>query len=110
VQPSIIRVGGLTEALKIGHAAETYSMGVVPHNPHGPIAIAATVALASVLSNFVILESYENDNPPTRREFVRAGPLIEGDYYPVSDMPGLGIEIDENRLRGLCSDVDRVKA
>jgi hypothetical protein len=28
VQPSIIRVGGLTEAIKIGHAAETYSMGV----------------------------------------------------------------------------------
>ncbi|QHI97421.1 hypothetical protein GT347_05125 [Xylophilus rhododendri] len=110
VQPSIIRVGGLTEAVKIGHAAETYSMGVVPHNPHGPVAIAATVTLASVLTNFVIQESYENDNPPTRRQFVKAGPLIQGDHYEVSNMPGLGIEIDEERLKPLCSETGRLAA
>lgn len=110
VQPSIIRVGGLSEALKIGHAAETYSLGVAPHNPHGPIAIAASVTLASVLTNFVILESYENHNPPARREFVKTGPLITGDHYQVSDMPGLGIEIDEEKLAALSSETDRLVA
>ena len=110
VQPSIIRVGGLTEAIKIGHAAETYSIGVAPHNPHGPIAIAASVTLAAVLSNFVILESYENDNPPSRSRFVNEGPSIEGDHYTVSDMPGLGIEIDECRLGAICSHTDRLVA
>ncbi|MGI6852146.1 mandelate racemase/muconate lactonizing enzyme family protein [Mesorhizobium sp. 1B3] len=110
VQPSIIRVGGLSEAVKIGHAAETYSLGVVPHNPHGPVAIAASVTLASVLTNFVILESYENNNPPTRSQFVKDGPLIEGDHYSVSDRPGLGIEIDESELRNLCTEVDRLVA
>ncbi|MES2185788.1 MAG: mandelate racemase/muconate lactonizing enzyme family protein [Pseudomonadota bacterium] len=110
VQPSIIRVGGLTEAVKIGHAAETYSIGVVPHNPHGPVAIAATVTLSSVLTNFVIQESYENDNPPTRSAFVKAGPLIQGDHYLVSDMPGLGIEIDEAALGRLCSEIGRASA
>jgi len=110
VQPSIIRVGGLTEALKIGYAAETYSMGVVPHNPHGPIAIAASVTLAAVLTNFVILESYENDNPPSRSRFVKEGPLIKGDFYPVSDMPGLGIEIDESTLANLSTEADRLFA
>ncbi|RYE32876.1 MAG: mandelate racemase/muconate lactonizing enzyme family protein [Hyphomicrobiales bacterium] len=101
VQPSIIRVGGLSEALKIGQAAETYNIGVVPHNPHGPVAIAASVTLASLLTNFVILESYENDNPPFRAQFVRQGPLIEGDSYVLSDLPGLGIEIDEIALARL---------
>lgn len=101
VQPSIIRVGGLTEAVKIGNAAETYSIGVAPHNPHGPVAIAASVTLASVLTNFVILESYENDNPPSRSHFVRQGPVIEGDGYRVSEAPGLGIEIDEMALAKL---------
>jgi galactonate dehydratase len=110
VQPSIIRVGGLTEAVKIGHAAETYSIGVVPHNPHGPVAIAATVALSSVLTNFVLQESYENDNPPTRSQFVKAGPLIIEDYYPVSTMPGLGIEIDEAKLAELSSEVTSATA
>lgn len=110
VQPSIIRVGGITEAVKIGHAAETYSLGVVPHNPHGPVAIAASVALASMLTNFVILESYENNNPPTRSEFVKWGPRIDGDCYRVSDAPGLGIEIDEARLAGLSSHVERIAA
>lgn len=110
VQPSIIRVGGITEALKIGHAAETYSLGVVPHNPHGPIAKAASVTLAAVLTNFVILESYENDNPATGRDFVKVGPLILGDYFPVCDLPGLGIEIDEGQLERLSSHVDRLAA
>jgi galactonate dehydratase len=110
VQPSIIRVGGLTEAIKIGHAAETYSIGVAPHNPHGPVAIAASVTLAAVLTNFVILESYENNNPPSRHQFVKEGPSIKGDYYPVSDMPGLGIELDESKLGDLSSDTERLVA
>ncbi len=110
VQPSIIRVRGITEALKIGHAAETYSIGVVPHNPHGPIAKAASVTLASLLTNFVILETYENDNPATSKEFVRNGPLIQDDYYPVSDLPGLGIDIDEERLKKLSSHVETTVA
>jgi len=110
VQPSIIRVGGLTEAVKIGHAAEVYSIGVVPHNPHGPVAIAATVTLSAVLTNFVIQESYENDNPSTRKDFVKWGPEIEEDFYRVSDKPGLGIQIDEDALRPLCCDVSRTAA
>lgn len=110
VQPSIIRVGGLTEAIKIGHAAETYSIGVAPHNPHGPIAIAASITLAAVLTNFVILESYENDNPPSRHQFVKEGPSIKGDHYLVSNMPGLGIEVDESKLGDICSHTDRLDA
>lgn len=110
VQPSILRVGGLTEALKIAHAAETYSMGVVPHNPHGPVAIAASVAFASVITNFVILETYENNNPPTRSEFMRIQPLIQGDYYPVTDLPGLGVEINEERLAELSLKSDSLVA
>jgi galactonate dehydratase len=107
VQPSIIRVGGLTEAVKIGHAAETYSIGVAPHNPHGPVAIAASVTLASVLTNFVILESYENTNPPQRAAIVRDGPSIVGDCIAVSDLPGIGIDIDESKLAEVSSERDR---
>jgi galactonate dehydratase len=110
VQPSIIRVGGITEAVKIGHAAETYSMGVVPHNPHGPVAIAASVTLSSILSNFVILESYENNNPSSRAQFVAEGPMIKGNHYPVLDMPGLGISIKEEELSKLSADKDRLVA
>ena len=109
VQPSIIRVGGLTEAVKIGHAAETYSLGIAPHNPHGPVAIAASINLAAVLTNFVILESYENDNPPSRSRFVKEGPLIKGDHYEIPDMPGLGIAIDEHQLAGLSSEADQIR-
>ncbi|RSO10035.1 hypothetical protein DMH18_14370 [Streptomyces sp. WAC 06783] len=107
VQPSVIRVGGLTEAVKIGHAAETYAIGVAPHNPHGPIAIASSVTLAAVLPNFVVLESYENHNPPARTEFVREGPAIAGDRYVLSDAPGLGIEIDEPKLAEIATKFTR---
>ncbi|WNJ88092.1 enolase C-terminal domain-like protein [Bosea sp. 685] len=86
------------------------SIGVTPHNPHGPIAITASVTLAAVLTNFVILESYENANPPSRNQFVKDGPLIKGNFYPVSDILGLGIEIDESKLGDLSSDTERLIA
>ena len=38
-------VGGITEALKITHWAETHYIDIVPHNPLGPVSAAACVAL-----------------------------------------------------------------
>lgn len=110
VQPSILRVGGLSEALRIGSTAETYSIGVAPHNPHGPVSTAATVALASLLPNFVVMETYDNNYPPVLAEFVQVGPVIVGDHFDVTDRPGLGVEIDEEKLAVVCGEVGRLAA
>ncbi|MCH7653855.1 MAG: mandelate racemase/muconate lactonizing enzyme family protein, partial [Chloroflexi bacterium] len=49
-------VGGITEALKITHWAETHYIDIVPHNPLGPISAAACVNLCMASTNVGVQE------------------------------------------------------
>ena len=49
-------VGGLTEALKITHWAETHYIDIVPHNPLGPVSAAACVNLCMASTNVGVQE------------------------------------------------------
>jgi galactonate dehydratase len=101
IQPAVLRVGGITEAWKIAAMAETYVIGVAPHNPVGPIGTAAAIQLAATIPNFIILETYANGVPPLRNEIFTKQPEIAGDAYPVLDSPGLGVTINEDAIARL---------
>jgi galactonate dehydratase len=49
-------VGGITEALKITHWAETHYIDIVPHNPLGPVSAAACVSLCMASTNVGVQE------------------------------------------------------
>ena len=105
IQPDLSHAGGLSECRRIAAAAEAYDVAIAPHCPLGPIALAACMQLALLAPNFVIQEmslgihynTQEHDlltylkNPEVFR--VREGMVeaLEGS--------GLGIEIDEARVR-----------
>ena len=86
-------VGGLTEALKITHWAETHYIDIVPHNPLGPVSAAACVALCMASSNVGVQEmpqrpgSYANELFPVQIEW-------DDGYSWCTDKPGLGVEFD----------------
>ena len=86
-------VGGLTEALKITHWAETHYIDIVPHNPLGPVSAAACAALCMASTNVGVLEmprrpgSYATDLFPEQIEW-------EDGYSWCPDKPGLGVEFD----------------
>ena len=63
IQPDLCHCGGLWEAKKIAAMAETYYMGVAPHNPLGPIANAAALHFALSTPNFLIQEDMLADVP-----------------------------------------------
>jgi len=100
----VCNVGGLTEAMKVAGWSEAHYVDLMPHNPLGPICTAATVHFAAAVPNFSYLETRASpveakvlgfDDPdlfPVRPQLVRA-------HYPVSDVPGLGIEVDEAVIR-----------
>jgi galactonate dehydratase len=94
VQPDLCHCGGLSEAKKIAAAAETYYMGVAPHNPLGPIANAAALHFALSTPNFLIQEDMLTD-VPWRWDVVRHGLKMENGYWSKCESPGLGIEVDE---------------
>ena len=87
-------VGGLTEALKITHWAETHYIDIVPHNPLGPVSAAACVNLCMASTNVGVQEmprrpgGFATDLFPVQIEW-------DNGYAWVPDRPGLGVDFDE---------------
>ena len=98
IQPDLCHCGGLFEAKKIAAMAETYQMGVAPHNPLGPVANAVALQFALSTPNFLIQEDMLAD-VPWRWEVVKSSLVTEKGYWLPSDEPGLGIEVDEVRAK-----------
>jgi galactonate dehydratase len=93
VQPDLCHCGGLFEGRKIAAMAETYFMGVAPHNPLGPIANAVALHFALATPNFVVQEDMLTD-VPWRWDVVRHALEMRDGYWLPVDSPGLGIEVD----------------
>ena len=97
----ICNVGGFTEAMKVAGWAEAHYIDLMPHNPLGPICVAATGHMATAIPNFAWLEIRES---PTEdlgfydRELFPVQGELKNDRLFLSDRPGLGVEVDEASL------------
>jgi galactonate dehydratase len=94
-------VGGLTESMKIAGWSEAHYVDMMPHNPLGPICTAATVHFAAAVANFSWLETRASPAESLgfdNSEFFPVQPRLDGAVYPVSDAPGLGIEVNETLI------------
>ena len=87
-------VGGLTEALKVTHLAETHYMDIVPHNPLGPVSAAACVQLCMASPNVGVQEMPRQPGTYSTALFPQQISWEDG-YAWASDAPGLGVEFDE---------------
>jgi galactonate dehydratase len=93
LQPDVCHAGGITEVRLIAGMAEAYYVPIAPHNPLGPISLAAGVQLAAAVPNFLCQEQVSLGEGYLRSPFrVRDG------YVDVPLGPGLGIELDEDAL------------
>jgi galactonate dehydratase len=95
VQPDLAHCGGFTGGRRIAAIAEAASMGVMPHNPMGPVAGAVALQFAAATPNFVIQEEAVA-LAPWYRDICSTFPMERADGgWLVPEAPGLGIEIDE---------------
>ena len=85
--------GGLTEALKITHSAETHYINIVPHNPLGPVSAAACAALCMASTNVGVLEMPRRPGSYATELFPQQIEWADG-YSWCPDTPGLGVEFD----------------
>lgn len=93
LQPDLCHAGGITECRLIAGMAEAYYATIAPHNPMGPISLAAGVQLAASIPNFLIQEQVSLGEGYLKQPFrVREG------YLDLPRGPGLGIELDENAM------------
>ena len=91
----ICNVGGLTEALKITHWAETHYIDLAPHNPLGPVSAAACVALCMASTNVGVQEMPKQPGTVDTDLFPEQIEWRDG-YAYATERPGLGVELDED--------------
>lgn len=93
LQPDLCHAGGIFETRLIAGMAESYYAGIAPHNPLGPIALAACIQLDASIPNFVAQEH------TTLGEGYLKDPFTSEDgYVALPTKPGLGIELDEEAM------------
>jgi galactonate dehydratase len=93
LQPDLCHAGGITEVRLIAGMAEAYYATIAPHNPLGPISLAAGLQMAASIPNFLCQEQRSLGEGYLKQPFV----LRQG-FVEVPTGPGLGIELDENAL------------
>ncbi len=94
IQADISHCGGIGELLRIASYAEVHGVQVAPHNPYGPVALAAAMHASAAMPNFLILEHCRLR--PAFDEVQVFGPEIKNGRVLLSDRPGLGIELNWN--------------
>ena len=96
LQPDICYAGGITELRIIAGQAEAYYSPLAPHNPQGPCSLAASLQIAGCIPNFIAQERGDNEYANL---LAKPLPPVKDGHRPLPTDPGLGITIDEDKLR-----------
>ncbi|HET7580290.1 MAG TPA: galactonate dehydratase [Bacillales bacterium] len=104
VQPDLSHTGGILEGKKIAAMAEAYDVAVAPHAPLGPINLAASLQLDACTPNCIIQEQslgihYNQGSDLLDYLENPAAFQYENGYAAIPEGPGLGIEINEERVK-----------
>ncbi|WP_170309892.1 galactonate dehydratase [Seonamhaeicola maritimus] len=104
IQPDLSHAGGISEVRRIAAMAEAYDITLAPHCPLGPVALASCLHVDFVSANAIIQESsigihynkgYDILDYMSNPEVFD----IKDGYIELLKKPGLGVEIDEDKLR-----------
>ena len=104
IQPDLSHAGGITEVKKIAAMAEAYDVALAPHCPLGPISFAAALQVDFTCINAIIQETsmgiHYNEGADLL-DYIQNPEVFkvtEG-YIDRPKLPGLGIVIDEEKVR-----------
>ncbi|NOK60841.1 MAG: galactonate dehydratase [Chloroflexi bacterium AL-W] len=104
IQPDLSHTGGIWEARKIAAMAEAYDVAVAPHCPLGPITLAASLQLDFCTPNAFIQEQSLNIHYNQGSDLLDY--LIDPSVFQYTNgyvarptAPGLGITLDEDKVR-----------
>lgn len=97
IQPDLCHAGGIAEVRRMAAMAEAYYVKVAPHNPLGPISLAANIQLGACTPNFLICEHFGMKEEWDLGEGYLKQPfkIVDG-YIFLPKTPGLGIEVNES--------------
>jgi D-arabinonate dehydratase/D-galactarolactone cycloisomerase len=102
VQPDVCRTGGITELKRIAVLCDAFGVGFTPHVSIGSaIHFIASAHCAAAAPNLHQMEYWFGLNPLGDAILVEPALGLVAGHLPVPTGPGLGIEIDEAKVRAL---------
>ena len=104
IQPDLSHAGGIWEARKIAAMAEAYDVAVAPHCPLGPIALASCLQLDFCTPNAYIQEQslgFHYNKGSDLLDYLQDPQVFiyQNGYVECMTGPGLGVTIDEEKVR-----------
>lgn len=97
VQPDSTKVGGLSEARRIGWLADSYGISLIPHGWNTAVGLAADLQLASALPSTDLVE-YIAGSAYVHGIVTKPWELDGEGMLTIPDSPGLGVELDPDAL------------
>jgi len=96
VRPDVCLAGGITHTKKIAALAEANYVGVVPHNPLGPVSTAACLQIAACIPNFALQEYPIGEHEFPKNVIVKEPLKTESGFLIIPDAPGIGVELADD--------------
>lgn len=101
IMPDLQKAGGLGEGQRIANLANLYYVPFAPHMVASYLGAMASAHVCASVPNFMILEwqIYFHKDPMFKEIVDYDGPMVEDGFLPLSEKPGIGVEINEEGLR-----------
>lgn len=99
LQPEPLNLGGLFTARIIAGMVDAHFGVVAPHSAQGPVCSAACAQLNASIPNFYIHEIFDEFNEPWEKEIVTNPVVVVDGHIPVSERPGLGIDLNFDEIQ-----------
>jgi galactonate dehydratase len=97
IMPDVKHCGGIAALCDIARCAQARGVAVAPHNPSGPVAMAASAQAAAALPNIRFLE-YAWGEVPWRADLLSPCENIKDGQYILPAGPGLGIKLNDSTV------------
>ncbi|MGP4059082.1 galactonate dehydratase [Halobacillus litoralis] len=112
IQPDLSHAGGITECKKIATMAEAYDVALAPHCPLGPIALASCLQVDATCHNAFIQEQslgIHYNKGSDLLDYIEDASVFtyEDGQVEMLKGPGLGIEINEDKVRQMAEEGHR---
>lgn len=93
IRPDVCALGGLTPSKKVAALAEAHYVGIVPHNPLGPVSTAACLQLDACIPNFAIQEFPSFNMDGGEDSMVKKPLVVQDGHILIPNAPGIGLEL-----------------
>ncbi len=106
IMPDLQKCGGLGEGLRIANMSNTYNVPFAPHMVASYLGAMSSAHVCAAVPNFLILEwqIYFHENKMYEEIVTYDGPMLTDDgHIPLRDVPGIGVEINEEGMRKYAS-------